>query len=774
MTERAPLGRSSTLTGRVAQWVRDVGDWFIAADPAWSRLRQGLHAVVAVASTLVLELVLAELLDRPAGTILPLGGLVAMFMTNGIRETDRAVIARTVAIAPFMAAAGTSLAVLSAAQRLLSLAAFVVITFVAVWIRRFGTRWFALGFLSWMAFFFGLITRPSVSALPVLLLVIVVAAAWAGVLLLTVFFDDPQVRVRRIMTSLTARARSGIVAAAHVLEAEADTRSVRALYRQLRQLSDVALLLDGQLSDPDARPDGVAPARVRRWCVDVEIGMDEVTGAVLKIAEARDQLSAAELRAVGEVLQHLRSGEKSTVLAAARRLQSMPDAAVPAAGRLAAAAVFLQQTLDSRPTDQRQPVDQLEAAPDPGDLGDGDGVGVAPGDPGDDDFEPAVTLANGNLPGSAAVAKQTLGKPTGGRFSSSCLLLTTRQAIQAAIAAALAIVAGELISSSRYYWAVIATFVAFAGTSTVGEMMRKEASRIAGTVVGLLVAVGLANVTAGNSGIALAVILLCIFFAFSLQTLSYGAMIFFITVLLGQLYGLMKVFSDALMLVRLTETLVGAAIGVVVSQVVLPTHSKAALRAARRSFLQDLGDLLESCAQVLDGTSPARSPLTLTIVVEASGRQLANARNALTAGRLFGSDRAGIRSRVSLMVSCAATARAFAAAIAATPPAPGLRPQLAQDCRELATEAGRLAAVPDLGSPPPPPAGTDDVLANLRRMLDPAQPDQTDHTDVDGPRVLAPDRPAVLALRRLADALALLGGLPGATVPTTAPRLSVR
>ncbi|WP_186296241.1 hypothetical protein [Mycobacterium tilburgii] len=45
----------------------------------------------------------------------------------------------------------------------------------------------------------------------------------------------------------------------------------------------------------------------------------------------------------------------------------------------------------------------------------------------------------------------------------------TRQAIQVAIAAALAIVTGELVSPGRWFWAVIATFVIFAGTKSWGR-----------------------------------------------------------------------------------------------------------------------------------------------------------------------------------------------------------------------------------------------------------------------------------------------------------------
>ncbi|BBY22833.1 hypothetical protein MSTO_30380 [Mycobacterium stomatepiae] len=50
---------------------------------------------------------------------------------------------------------------------------------------------------------------------------------------------------------------------------------------------------------------------------------------------------------------------------------------------------------------------------------------------------------------------------------------TTRQAIQVTIAASLAIITGELVSPARWFWAVIATFVIFAGTNSWGETLTK-------------------------------------------------------------------------------------------------------------------------------------------------------------------------------------------------------------------------------------------------------------------------------------------------------------
>jgi hypothetical protein len=526
-----------------------------------------------------------------------------------------------------------------------------------------------------------------------------------------------------------------------VLDARADPSSVRQLRRQLVQLAEVALLLDGQLSDRRALPDRVPPGRLRRWTVDVEIGMDEVGGAVVEIATRRDELTAETDALVRDVLATLGWADYERAMQVARLLEKTEDRAVPAVRRLGGAAVFLLQTI---------------ALWSSGELGapraDDDDRETHGGSSGDaldeaDDFEPVVTLVGGNLPGSAALAQQTIGRKNAGRFSPSRMSLTTRQAIQAGLAAALAIIVGELISPARFYWAVIAAFVAFAGTATSGETLRKGAGRIAGTVIGLVAAVGLANLTTGHHGVAIAIILACIFLAFFLQAISYGTMIFFITVALGQLYTLLGTFSDELLEVRLFETVVGATIGVLVSLLVLPTHSRATLRIARQTFLDGLADLLDACAELLDGRTPDRDPMTLTMLLDDGGRQLVRTRRALTKGRLFGADRIALRHRISVLGTCGASARALAAAASSGP----VNADLASAARELAVESRRLAAAPELRQPPSLPPGMPDVASRVQPLLEAAE-DTEDRAD-------PVSRAALHAIRRLTDALSLLGPL---------------
>ena len=570
--------------------IRDARDRLVASDPGLGRLRQALKAVLAVATTVLVELVYARVLGAPPTLAVLIGAVVAMLVATSVSEPSRTATLRTMAGVPLAASVGAALGVATAAQHVLGLATFVLVSFAAVWVRRFGPRWFTYGFLAWQGFFFALFLHPPLGALPFLLGAIVVASGWVGLLLLTVLRGNPQVRLRRTVDALRARARAGISAMLDVLEDPDADAPRRRLRGQLVQLSEIALLMDGQLGDPRAVPAGLRPGQVRRWAVDVEIAMDEAAAAVLDLARHKDQLPA---RLAGDIRRLLRSlgwGVSEQAHQWVATLEDETRSRVSGVRRLAWAAADLLRL-----------VEQWNTA----ELDDPAAHRADHGDPLDESedasaFEPVVTLFSGNLPGSAAVASSAVEDSEGRSWwSPSRLRLTTRQAVQAALAAALAIVAGEAISPQRYYWAVIAAFIAFTGASNTGETLRRSVARVAGTMAGLVGAIALAHVTTGDQGAALVGLFACIFLAFYVQQVSYAAMIFFFTLMLGQMYTLLNTFTDAVLVLRLEETAAGAAIGVAVSVLVLPTGTRATARAARSGFLHQLADLLDGCADRL-------------------------------------------------------------------------------------------------------------------------------------------------------------------------------
>lgn len=701
----------------MAEELRDAWDRFVASDPGLNRLRRGLRAVLAVGTTIGIQLLVASALGvtGPARIVhLMLGSLLAMNMATVIRPGPRRATAVTAAWAPVAAALGAVLATVVAPMHWLAMAVFVAICAAAVWVRRFGAPWFAGGFIVWQAYFFTLYLHPPVSALPGMLLAVAASGAWVGLLLLTVLHADPGRTLRRTVTALRARARSVVSHCLDVLQ-EPGEQHTRALRAQLVKLSEVTLLFDGQLSDRRALPEGRSAARLRRWIVEVEISCEELADASVSLASAGSDVPPETLARARRMLEVLGWGDLDAARARVAELRTRPHDRLPAVRRLASAADTLLTSV--------------------ADWENGRLRGEEPADA----YEPVVGLVGGNLPGTAlgptTAARPRLGSPR-------TWPTTSQQALQAGAAAALAIVAGELISSQRFYWAVIAAFVAFTGTATVGETVRKSVARTAGTLAGLVVAVGLAQLTAGHPALTLAALLTCIFLAFYLQALSYAAMVFFITLMLGELYGILNQFSDTVLLLRLAETAAGAAAGIVVALLVLPSRTRSTLIHARRALLRALADLTGDCASRLDGEGSGHQLLTDAIRLDESARQVLRSADSMVSVRGLDRDHPGRRHRVAVLGVSASTARRLVPAVLAA--RPGTVPQVAEACRVLSAESRRLADVPDLRELPGMPDGAPDVATRVSALLDAAP-------DADRTSVVLNRR-----VQRLADSLALL------------------
>ncbi len=460
--------------------------------------------------------------------------------------------------------------------------------FAAVFVRRFGPRFFIYGFLAWMGYFFSVIMGGGFAAVPELIEAVAIAAAWALLLSITILADRPAATLRRTLNAFWIRGRQVADATVEVLDAPTNTRALRRLNRALLRLNETALLVDGHLGTVDTGPGDRSQVAVRGWVIDAELAIDAIASTAWRVATTPATLTVEGRATLREMLVRLGAGDVTATARLAKVLHQQDDNP-------------LAQVLLTTVSDLRSVVDHWHAATDP--EADATVDGQAP-------FEPAVTLAMGNLPGSAALGASMLEQQTHHRFNPLARLdLITRQALQVGLAAALAIVAGSALDSQRYYWAVIAAFVAFTGTTTVAETTRKATSRLAGTLIGLGFSIVLAEATAGHTTLALVVILVSLFLGFYLQRLSYGAMIFFITIMIGQLYSLLNEFSSGLLVLRLQETAIGAAIGIAVSLLLLPTGTRATARTARAALLQGLGELLGNIAthDQLDTLAP--SPL---------------------------------------------------------------------------------------------------------------------------------------------------------------------
>lgn len=716
--------------------LRDARDRLVASDPGLFRLRRGAGALLGVGSTAVLESWVMGLTGlHGQALVLPimLGAVMAMVSATSVREVSRRSVLWVCLWLPFVSAVGFTSGTLVHPQPLLAISVFVLVSFVAVWVRRFGPRWFTRGFVMWQGYFFTLFIGPPLSMLPVLLISGLVSAAWVALLLVTVLYDRPAARLRRTVNALRARLRAAIAGCLELIETPGSQRAERRLRAELVRTSAVALMFDAQLGNEGALPERLSASRLRRWLMDLEIGLEDVAGGTLELTRrpVPGPTTPASLVPVPPTVDAATLGELRTALrvlgwgdldAARVLLERLPDD-VPAIRRLASGGLRLIEASQAAHEDRLA-----------------DGTWSPEGTEGDDDYEPVVSLINDNLPGRAVLAGEAVSSDTSHPWSPNRLGFQTRQAVQAAVAAALASGAGELLSHRRYYWAAIAAFVTFAGASTAAETARKAVARTAGTLVGLGVALLLAEVTRGDLPATLTLGLLGIFGAFYFQPLSYAVFTFFITVVLGQLYVLLHLFSGSVMVLRLEETAVGAAAGIIASFLVLPVPALATARVARVRLMSGMAGLLDACAERLWGLDPQNDPLAGMVEVTDATRQVDSTRSTSLRPLSIGTPSPAQQHYTTVLIGAGGASRAVAQWVISHPDA--VLPAAATACRALADECRRLAEV-------------DSLLQQPRAALQGPGPDGQVQMLIDSDGHRAP-RELSERLLRLGDALALL------------------
>ena len=702
--------------------VAELWDRVVASDPGLGRLRMAGSGALSMASALGVEYLFAVLVQAGSmGTLISmlLGAIVAMMGSMALTGHGVWPKVRNAVFFPVAIGAGMVAGIAVAGSTDLMLAVFVAVMFAAVFVRRFGIPFFFYGFMGWMGYFFASFLHASWAMVPSMLVAIVIGTVWVLLLSTTVLRVNPTRTLRRTVRACDASARAVARAGAEVLARAGDQQALRrarsTLRRRQARLSEVALMVEAWSGEPGAMPQGRSAPALRRRLIDAQQALDTIAGEADALATADPTMADLAFPVLDRLARRNDVGAEQ----AARTLDTTLDGprdgpcdgsrdclgsgqqAGAAAARHLAAAVLEFVALARAARVPPKGTDVHEDAEEDG-----------------EEFEPAVMLAMGNLPGSPAVARDVPAHQADWNPLAR-LDMTSRQAIQVALAGALAIVAGRMLDPTRYYWAVIAAFIMFTGTATRSETFLKGVNRVLGTLVGLVAAIWLAQLTAGNTALVLVVIVASMFLGFYLIRLSYAFMIFFITIMIGQLYTVLNMFSDALLVLRLEETAIGAAAGFLVALVVTPLGTRQTVRAARNALLDALAELLDEVGTRLAGDRPEpaatgsgegggqgdqgegdedtqESPAAprdvdaLARGLDDRARQLALVAKPLTRPLVWGNSPPRTRHRLALYGAAVRHARALAVALRQHPQP---RPGLAVACRALAAAAREMTEI---------------------------------------------------------------------------------
>ncbi|GAB3033764.1 membrane protein [Mycobacterium bourgelatii] len=578
---------------RPPTWLADLYQraqiWTIGSDPGLLRLRLAIRTTAALGCSLLVMSLVTRAEGQPL-TVALLGALITMIAARSVNEPDPRQQRITMALLPLPAALSIAAAALLTPYRLASDFVFVVIVFAAVYIRRFGPRGRAFGMVAFMAYFFTLYLRAGVRELPWMVAAVVVGTVCTFVMTAYVLPDRPERVLRATIRSLRARMAIVVDTTAEALRAgRLDERRRRRIRARIARLNDTALMVQSQIED-EANParlgPGIGDEALTPWLFDAELAVEWVA-----IAGQRATLVAAEIPAA------TRAELAATLTQLARAIR------LPRSGALHDVASHAQQVLDAQPPIEPgseesgvNMVRRLASAI----------IAAATAT-----SEVRALLEHPDSQPASPPERDVLEAPPADvdtDHSRRGLLPTTRQAIQASVAGSLAIVLGDRISPERWYWAVIAAFLVFAGTTTWAESLTKGWQRLLGTVLGVPCGMAVATLVAGNSTASLVMIFVCLFCAFYFMQVAQSLMAFWITTVLALLYGLLGQFSVEVLVLRIEETAVGAAIGVAVAILLLPTTLSTTIRKDTREFLSSLSLVIETSIARMFGQQGANSP----------------------------------------------------------------------------------------------------------------------------------------------------------------------
>ncbi|MEV8613781.1 FUSC family protein [Amycolatopsis sp. NPDC051373] len=533
-------------------------DRLAAADPGLVRLRLAGSAVLGI----IIAILVLQPLHFPLTTSL-VAAIAAMMSAFTVNDPTTGGQAVTLCLAAVVGACSITLATIGAAYPPLDSIIFVLLIFVAVYLQRFGPRGTALGSMAFFLFFFPMFLQAHLSQAPQLLIAMATGVAANALVRFVLLRRNAETEFIRIRRAFRARVAATVRATEAYIASAGSDRSNRQIRTALARLHESVLLIEDNAPDVvDARNADL----LRRRAIEVELAVQWLTITVQRTCShpltrgVADDLVArlAKFRSLmerdpRELPLISETGEYSRMLVEGSRID---EKARPGDGvRRAIAELAVADDRAQRVAGREATVDYSL-------------------DEDDDEPEPTQAFAYDNQ---------------------------TRSAIQAVIGGGLAVLAGQLISHQRWYWAVLTVFVVFVGTSSAGARFVKGVRRTGGTLLGIVGGVALALLVSGNTIAILALIMVCVFGMVYMARVSQFLMAFFVTSMLGLLYSLLGTFSIEVLWIRVAETAVGAASGLLAATVIVPVRTRSVMLDDIATVLDELHEFVESAETLLSG-----------------------------------------------------------------------------------------------------------------------------------------------------------------------------
>ncbi|GAA3863057.1 hypothetical protein GCM10022381_03900 [Leifsonia kafniensis] len=572
-------------------WERRV----ILVDPGYARLIAAARALIAAAGASVTLYLLFTAAGADAFPSAFFGGMMAMFTASatGKTRTQKHRFAGLLAIIPVVGAVGLSAAIPH--DSYWTTIALVIVAFIGIGIGRFGPAWAGLGQLAFVSYYFTLLLRLSPQEAGLYAAAAIVGVVWSFVL---PFIVSPGKASRTLGGGVHAFRQRLIRALDPLIDTVSWARWDPDLRKRVRvdmlQVHRSAAFLAGQLTgtDPDVDLNAMQAAALRLRVFDVELAAinlttaaREVTGAGIPIA-LRAQL-AGEL----QVLQdHLRGYPALPAWAT-----GAPSSRAIDAEELPPNSVDLRSREDWPESARRLHVAIVELRRVADALHSAQAVDLNLADPTRSLSADEATNTDDVTVDPTVDDVLTLTDPSGGIPSASTdrFTPTGRRAVQAALSTGLALTVGSLVSTTHQYWAAMPAYQVVG--STDGETFVKGAQRIVGTIVGAAIGFGVAISTEANPAVVLPLLAVCVFASAYYRAVSSPVTTFWQTMLFALLYEFLGKLSTETVELRILETIIGAAIALLVARLVLPLRTRKKLNREITELLRIVDQMTASC-----------------------------------------------------------------------------------------------------------------------------------------------------------------------------------
>jgi len=613
-------------------------DRLAASDPAFSRLRLASRGLLSLLLSIGLLIGLAQLHGLPPAAY-GLGAVIAFTGSTAVRDGGSRAQLITRAYALVASVVAVLVASLVTPFPIVADLTFLVVIFVAVYIRSHGVRGFAICMIAFMSYFIADYLRALPGDIGWLALSGAIAVAVTQFVANVLLRDDPERDFRRALITIDQRIQL-IVRHLQEERRRGHTTGIdrEPLREHLSRLRDTILMAEGFIPQGE---EGSLAAEGR--ASDLAIALFELQLVVERFVRASFIVLPPE-QLIEAVLDH----NAAAAVRVEQQFTSASEAETVSTHlltRLSHARAKLAAALGERPSPAFAAVEKTAKAT------------TAP------------------LP---ATKQQGLRIPT-----------NLRLPIQVTLACAIAMGGGLLLSPARWYWAVITAFIVFNNTKSRADTALRALQRSGGTFAGLIGGTAIATLLHGQLIASAVAIPILFFFALYFLQVSYGVMIFFITLGLALLYGVMGSFTPELLLLRLEETVIGSLAGTLVAFLVFPARASLGAAAALDKYLRALADLIAAARRRAHGEPEPQHLLGRSRLLDRSYTELANAVRPL--GGPWGAvTRFGeVRERLLLLTGCAHWGRVLARGIR---PGDVLAPATIERFDELADEVSTRIA----------------------------------------------------------------------------------